>query len=262
MYPYPLFLGVDLYSILIGLAAVTALVIFAVFSNRRKLDAKYHNFILLNAVVTIVVGYGASVAFQAVYNWLGGDKFEISMGTGATFLGGLLGGAACFLIFYYGVGHFVFKDGLNVKLMYPMLDVWAVCIPAAHSVGRLGCLCAGCCHGAQTDAWYGIYMVDLGYKVVPTQLFESLFLAALATFLFIRAYKNKVGNLPLYMIIYGIWRFFAEYMRADDRGATIVSFLTPSQLVSVLLIVGGIAVYFILYFRKNKNKPQEADGKE
>jgi len=181
--------------------------------------------------------------------------FELTETTGATFLGGLLGGAACFLAFYYGIGALYFKDGLHVKMMYPMLDVFATCVPAAHAIGRLGCLCAGCCHGKATDAWYGINMVYLGYKVVPVQLFEALFLAALTVFLFYRALKNKKGNLPLYMSLYGLWRFFAEYMRDDDRGSTVVSFLSPSQLVSVLLIAGAFVVWFILY-RKRRSTTQ------
>lgn len=246
-----------LYDILLGLAVVAAVLVFCFFSNKRKLDARYHNFILANAVVTVAVGYGASVLFQALYNWLGGDKLEVNSGTGATFLGGLIGGAACFLAFYYGVGHFVFRDGLHKKLMYPMLDVFAVCIPAAHSIGRLGCLCAGCCYGRPTDAWYGIMMVDLGYKVVPVQLFESLFLAALTAFLWIRAMKGKTGNLPLYMALYGFWRFFIEYLRADDRGSTVVSFLSPSQLVSLLLILGAAAVWLILYRKKPAQEKTE-----
>jgi phosphatidylglycerol:prolipoprotein diacylglycerol transferase len=111
---------------------------------------------------------------------------------------------------------------------------------------------AGCCHGAETDAWHGIYHVSAGVKYVPVQLFEAVFLFALAAFMFYRTSKKRINGLAAYMVCYGIWRYFAEYFRADDRGSTVVSFWSPSQLVSVLLIVGGAAlgVSVYLYYKK------------
>ena len=45
--------------------------------------------------------------------------------------------------------------------------------------------------------------------------------------------------MPIYAFAYGTWRFLIEYVRADDRGETIVSFLSPSQLFALVLILGG-----------------------
>ena len=45
------------------------------------------------------------------------------------------------------------------------------------------------------------------------------------------------------MLTYGVWRFLIEYLRDDERGQTIVSFLTPSQLISVVLILGSAVVF-------------------
>ena len=45
------------------------------------------------------------------------------------------------------------------------------------------------------------------------------------------------------MVSYGIWRFIVEFFRGDDRGATVVSFLTPSQLIALLMICGSIALF-------------------
>ncbi|MCR4682137.1 MAG: prolipoprotein diacylglyceryl transferase [Clostridiales bacterium] len=246
MFPNEIIFGLTLYDILLGVAVVAAIAIFTYFSNRRKLDYRLHNFILIDTVVSVILGYGFAVLFQALWNCLETGVFELSRNTGATFLGGLVGGAAVFLGFYYLVGAAVFKDGLNRIKMPELLDCIAVCIPAAHSIGRLGCLCAGCCHGKPTDAWYGIYMVNLGRRVVPTQLFEAIFLAALAVFLFVRAVKNKRYNMPLYMAAYGIWRFPMELLRDDDRGHSFISFLTPSQLISILLIAGSAILFIVL----------------
>jgi prolipoprotein diacylglyceryltransferase len=45
------------------------------------------------------------------------------------------------------------------------------------------------------------------------------------------------------MMLYGAWRFIIEFFRGDDRGATVVSFLTPSQLIAILMILGSIALF-------------------
>ena len=258
MYPYELFWGISLYDIFLGLGVVAAIAVFTFFSNRKKLDYRLHNFILADAVATVILGYGFAILFQAVWNSLDTGVFRLSRDTGATFLGGLIGGAAVFLAVYYGIGAAVFKDRLNCRMMPELLDVFAVCIPAAHSLGRIGCLCAGCCYGKPTDAWYGIYMVDLGQKVVPTQLFEAVFLALLAALLFVRCLKGRRFNLPLYMAAYVIWRFPAELMRGDYRGHSFISFLTPSQLISVLLIAGSIVLFLVLKKVYPKAAPRES----
>ncbi|MBQ7375811.1 MAG: prolipoprotein diacylglyceryl transferase, partial [Clostridia bacterium] len=46
------------------------------------------------------------------------------------------------------------------------------------------------------------------------------------------------------MAIYGVWRFVIEYFRSDDRGSTLVSFLSPSQFIAVLMIIGSVALFF------------------
>ena len=56
----------------------------------------------------------------------------------------------------------------------------------------------------------------------------------------------------VYFLSYGIWRFFIEFLRADDRGSTVVPFLTPSQLVSLLLIAAGAVILLIRAGKRGK----------
>ena len=51
--------------------------------------------------------------------------------------------------------------------------------------------------------------------------------------------------MPIYMAVYGVWRFFIEYFRGDHRGETVVKFLTPSQLVAVILVLGAGFVWYL-----------------
>jgi len=264
MYPYELFLGITLYDVFLGIGVIASMVVFNYFSNYRRLEAKIHNIVLADAVVSVVLGYITSVFVQELWNSLDTGKYELSKNSGATFLGGLLGGAAVFLSFYFIVGAIVCKDGLHKKRVMSLFDVWATCIPVAHAFGRIGCLTAGCCYGRETDAWYGIYMVDLGKKVVPIQLFESIFLFCLFAFLFVLCRKKVHGLLPLYMIIYGAWRIPVELLRDDYRGSSFVKFLTPSQFVSVLLIIGGIVLWFLFrgYWKKHSADAVKAERKD
>ncbi len=248
MFPNEIIAGIDMYVIMLCIAGISAIITFRIAADRRGLGATLQNLCLYNAVASIVLGYYSAVLFQAFYNIPKNGGFVINSSTGATFYGGLIGGAAVFLTVYFVAGCFLLgKDGEHIKMFRTVTDIAASAIAVAHGFGRIGCLMAGCCHGAETDAWYGIYMSALGKKVVPLQLYEALVLFALFALLFYRALKGKTYNLPIYMSVYGIWRFFIEYARTDYRGTTIVSFLTPSQLTAVLMLAGAAVVWYFEY---------------
>ena len=258
MYPNDLFLGLDLYDIFICIGIVVCILVFGKLADRTALDGKLQNLVLFDAVVSIVFGYGAAVLMQAVYNMAETGKFELASNTGATFYGGLVGGAAVFIAFYFIVGHFVFKDGYHARNFFGTANCAISSVVVAHAFGRIGCLMAGCCHGKATDAWYGIMMHgDLGYrKYVPVQLFESVFLFALFAYLVYRIYHRKSYCLPIYMVGYGVWRYLIEFLRGDSRGATFTSLLTPSQLTALIMIVGGVTLYFFERHFENKHARQ------
>ena len=146
------------------------------------------------------------------------------------------------------------KDKAHLHQFFSLLSCIAPAIAVAHGFGRLGCLTAGCCHGCQTDSWCGIMMYgNMGYaKYIPTQLFEAIFLFLLCAFLVLRAIEQKKYNFSVYTVAYGVWRFFIEYVRADYRGSTFVSFLTPSQLVAIGFISAGIALAFVERWAEKK----------
>ncbi len=261
MYPYKLFWGLDLYSLLIMVGVVICMIFIRLQADWRGFRASLQNLLLINTIAAVVLGYGAAVLLQAFYNYKKSGVFELVNSTGSTFYGGLIGGAAMFIIIYFAAGRLLFPDGYHVRHFREVSDLAAACITVAHGFGRLGCLMAGCCFGAPTSAWFGIEMVRLGYKVIPVQLFEAIFLFVLSA-VFLWGFKRKQPYLlPYYMIMYAIWRFVAEYLRADDRGATIVDFLTPSQLISVLLLAGGLLLLGIeMYLDERRLKAGATEG--
>lgn len=258
MYPYQLFFGLSLYDLCLVAGFFLALVFLRYFADRRAFPPKLQNLCIGCALAALVGGYLSAVLFQSLYNFLDGEPFAITATTGATFYGGLIGGVLIFLIAYFEGGHFVLGAGVAKKYFPALAEIAAPAIALAHGVGRIGCLFAGCCHGRVTTAWYGVYNVHLEAKTVPMQLFEALFLFALAAFLTYRLCKNKSGGLGIYLVAYAVWRFYAEYFRADDRGQTIVKNMTPSQLMAIILAVVGIAVWFVFTYLDDRRK-KEAD---
>ena len=250
MYPYKLFLGLTFYDILICVGIIICFFVFGSLADKRKLKNKLQNFSLICGMVAITLGFGSAILFQAIYNIPTAGRFEIVTNTGATFYGGLIGGVLTFIIGYFTVGTLVFKkagmDGYNKRNFFNMAACAMPSIVIAHAFGRLGCLAAGCCHGAQTDKWFGILMYgDEGLaKYVPVQLFESIFLFGLFVLLFFRASKGKIYNFALYLAAYGAWRFAVEFLRGDYRGSVGLA-VTPSQLIAIIMVCIAVGLFFL-----------------
>lgn len=249
MYPFDLIenSGINLYVVLIIVGIISALVTLRYLSTPLKMPAKVLNFTLLTTVLAIIAGWGAAMLFQAFYNFTATGVFEIK---GQTFLGGLIGGAVVFILIYVFVGNVIFKDKLQMKHFGSLLTMAPPAIVGAHAFGRLGCLTAGCCYGGITDSWIGINMYSDGVwaKRVPTQLFEALFLFALYAVMLLLILKfKKKDTVSIYLIAYGVWRFLIEFVRADsERGASLIPGLYPSQVISIFMVIGGVA-YAIIY---------------
>ncbi len=260
MYPYDLFWGITLYDVFVFLGILAAGGVFFLYASRRKFDFKLQVLVLSGASAAVILGFGSASLMQSIYNYIENGTFEWR---GMTFYGGLVGGAIVFLAVYFIGGHILYrnKSPYHLEQAFSVFGVVSCCVIVAHAFGRIGCLTAGCCHGAvyTEQKPFTVPLLHLSVDdellyteyTVPVQLFESLFLFALFGVLSYRVLKGKEDGLPLYMILYGIWRFFIEYARGDDRGETFISFLTPSQLTAILLVVGGIALLVFLIRRKN-----------
>jgi prolipoprotein diacylglyceryltransferase len=60
-----------------------------------------------------------------------------------------------------------------------------------------------------------------------------------------RVLRGKTDGLPLYLVAYGVFRYFIEFLRGDDRGASPVAFLSPSQLTALLLFAVGVFLFWL-----------------
>jgi hypothetical protein len=133
----------------------------------------------------------------------------------------------------------------------PYAEILVVCFGILLAVGRLGCLCAGCCHG-RPHRWgvrYGDRHVEEGFspalsgvRLVPVQLLESAWagIAALACLAMIVNGALKGLALAAFLPIYAIGRFACEFLRGDPfrvwRGP-----LSEAQWLSIVLCTASLA---------------------
>ena len=266
MCPEKIFLGLTLYDILICVGIIVCFFSFSYLADCARLKVKLQKYSLLVGVAAIAIGFGSAILFQAIYNIEERGGFELTLDTGATFYGGLVGGVCSFLLLYFGLSRLFFKGELRGYPQKSFFTVAGCAVPSiivAHAFGRLGCLTAGCCHGKVTNAWLGIMMYgDMGYRrYVPVQLFEAIFLFALFALLFIRARDGKRFSLSIYAISYGVWRFVIEYARADYRGSIPILGLTPSQLTALLMILVALLVIPLeMRIRSHMEREAAKDG--
>ncbi len=237
------------YALLFAAGAVLCFVLLLLVTLRRHKGCFNENlFVLIAFVVVALLSLGGAAVLDALLKWGERGAFKIS---GATFYGGLL----CALALYPPALLLIKNRTVPV---YTRLCELAACIPAGHCLGRIGCFLGGCCFGKPTGGAWGVvfpegsdaYAFYGGEAAVhPTQLYEAAFLLALFFVLF---FWLKKDALPFYCILYGIGRFCIEFLRADDRGSLFGALLSPSQILSLALIVLGGAVLAVRLLRARK----------
>lgn len=239
-----------MYGLMIAVGILACFGVIFYYGKKKKIEDKFTDFIFYNAIISIAVGFGSAALFQATYNYIENPENGFKLGGGITFIGGLIGGVICFLAVY-----FIFRK----KYKNSLLDVISMCpcgILIAHAFGRVGCFFAGCCYGKETDSFLGVQFPDLPHPVHPTQLYEAAFLFLLfGVCFYLLMKKNFKHNLSVYLIAYGIFRFLIEFLRADDRGALVGS-LSPSQFWSIVMVIAGVGVYFLLNYLYKKHPPK------
>jgi phosphatidylglycerol:prolipoprotein diacylglycerol transferase len=154
--------------------------------------------------------FGAKLVYLAAEGWLHWHDPNrwIQLATGKTIVGGLLGG-------YLGVE--LSKRCLGYTSATG--DWFALMTPITIIMGRIGCWFHGCCLGIRcSESWYTLRDRN-GVARWPSVQVEILFNAlALGTVLYLR--KRRVlpaQHFHLYLIGYGLFRFFHEFARETPR---------------------------------------------
>ncbi|MBR6728154.1 MAG: prolipoprotein diacylglyceryl transferase [Clostridia bacterium] len=254
MLPEPLFWNIHMYGVMIAVGLLGLFLILFFVGKKIGLESRFIDFMFYAGTASIVVGFFAAALFQGIYNYIEDPARGFSISRGSTFLGGLIGGATTFFAAY-----FIFRKRYKNRL-YEIMSLLPCCVLVAHAFGRLGCFFAGCCYGVESDSAFAVQFPKLRHPVLPTQLYESIFLfVLLAVCLFLLIKFGFRHNMSVYLIAYGIFRFIIEFWRDDERGELIGS-ISPSQFWSIVMVVLGIGLVFVMEYLGKKRRAQLADA--
>jgi phosphatidylglycerol:prolipoprotein diacylglycerol transferase len=239
------------YGFLVSLGVLIGLWISVRNSERLGYDGdKAWN---LGILVVLCGILGAKVLYIInEWGYYSAHKNEIfsitTLQAGGVFSGGLLAAFAA-------AAWYVWKNHMPAL---GTCDAFAPGLALGHSIGRLGCFAAGCCYGKPTHQWWGVTFTNplafqitgtpLNIPLEPTQLFECA--VELANFIFLmwllkrRKFDGQVFG--AFMFIYGIARFFLEYLRDDPgRGSVFGGAITGTQLIAIGLVVAGGLIWWL-----------------
>lgn len=243
MHPYIIDGVLSSYSLMLIIGIFSALGLFKFLTKHEGISKEVYDFYSTAAVVAIAVGLCSAFLFQSVYNFLETGVFKIS---GLTFMGGLIGGVVTFIL----ITVFSRKKYMRAYF-FPAAELAVLSIALGLAIGRIGCFLAGCCYGVRSE--HGVQFPHLPYKVLPTQLYESIFVFIVfaVLLLIVLKFKRVKGfNLIIFSYSYAIFRFIIEFFRGDPRGAYIGA-ISPSQFQSIVLFLVASALLFLRLYRPN-----------
>lgn len=141
-----------------------------------------------------------------------------------------------------------------------LTDILVICLIIGQILGRWGNFFNGEAYGPETSLNFlkSIHIPNFiiegmnigGTYYHPTFLYESIWnIIGLIILLIIKKYHKRIGTrTSVYLIHYGIGRFFIESLRQDSL---MLGNLRIAQLVSILMILFGI--FMFIFRRKEEN---------
>ena len=220
-------------------------------------------FMVLAGIIGAKVLYVINDWSSNANNWR--EIFSLNtLQAGGVFSGGLL--AALIVGAWYMRSHH----------MPPLrtMDAFAPGLAFGHVLGRFGCFSAGCCFGKPTNHFWGVTFTNplansvsgtpLGVRIEPTQLIEAA--AEFFNFVLLMGLlKRKTFDgqvFATFMMLYGIERFFIEFLRDDPgRGEVFGGLMSGTQLISVGLVICGGLIWWLRSNVPSKNQsPLAARG--
>ena len=170
---------------------------------------------------------------------------------GMSFHGGLIGVMIALALFSRKVN----------KNFIDIMDFFAPLVPIGLGFGRIGNFIGGELWGRQTDvAWGMIFPSDPDALVRhPSQLYQA-FLEGVVLFAFLLWFSRKprprAAVSSLFLIGYGLQRFFVEFYRQPDShiGFDLAGWLTRGQLLSIPMILIGAVIFYAAYIKNKRQK--------
>lgn len=159
---------------------------------------------------------------------------------GMSFHGGLLG----VIVAIYWFGRKTNKDFLSIG------DFVAPLIPIGLGAGRIGNFINAELWGRTTDVPWGMVFPGAGdLPRHPSMLYEFFFegVVLFAMIIWFSAKPRPKGSIgALFLVGYGVFRFFIEFFRQPDAHLVhpLFKFITMGQILSIpMILIGGWIIY-------------------
>ncbi|MFH1574151.1 MAG: prolipoprotein diacylglyceryl transferase [Acidobacteriota bacterium] len=242
---------VHTYGLLLAAAFIAGIWLTSRNARKRNLDVDAIWNMGLIVIFAALVGAKA-LLFVSDYSYYAehpGEIFSLStLRSTGVFYGGLL-------LAIVAAAWYLRRSNLPG---WQVADMAAPGIALGQSIGRLGCLSAGCCYGKPTHLPWGITFTDryafdnvgvpLNVPLHPTQIYESAGTLLIFVYLMWRlSRRHFTGQIILeYLAAYATLRFLIEFYRDDERGFLFQGLLSTSQFIGLLTVAAALALFFHL----------------
>jgi phosphatidylglycerol---prolipoprotein diacylglyceryl transferase len=248
------------YGLMLGIAFLIGSTLFSKELKRLKIE---ENIGITITFISIICGIVGSKIFYIIEEWNFGKGNSLSYyltpdnlfsPAGLTFYGGVI--LSILIIYFY-----CRRKKVSIMLI---LDAMSPGAAIAYGLARIGCHLSGDgCYGIDVKGTFweflgysyskGIVPTKLGELVHPTPLYELGF--AIVAFFILLSLRKKMkysGQLfYIYIILTGIPRLLVEFIRLNPK---IIFGLSQAQIISILMILTGIAMLIIKRNKGNEIK--------
>jgi phosphatidylglycerol:prolipoprotein diacylglycerol transferase len=213
-----------------------AIIAALILAKKQKLDY----YMLLNSAVLIILGgtIGGRIFYLIfVEKTYALTEFPKVWEPGSSMQGGAM---LAFLLVYF---YLKYKKA-NILDYF---DVIGISFILFNAIKRIGCFLNWCCYGIESSLPWAI-KVGNDVSRHPTQIYTSIINLIIFVILFKMYKKSKKPSgyyFGITFIIYGIFRFFIEFIRINPR----IFYLTLPQIGSLTAVILGAVVMKIV----NKN---------
>lgn len=210
----------SLYGLILGICFVIGIEYF--YKHNQIISKKQENIFIFSTLISGLIG---ARIYGIIADWSYFSQNPIQIlnlrGGGLGIFGGLIGAIAFILIF-------CLKNKINILSVFNTLSP---IIPLCQSIGR----------------WGNFFNHEI-YSVTgqPVWFYESI----LMLLVFFILQKTKTHQTGIYLISYGIIRFFLEFIRTDTISIFILSL---AQILSLIFVIfGGI----IIKYENSRHQPR------
>ncbi len=253
-------LEIKFYGLIMAVSMLLGVLLACKLAKKRGI--KSDDIFMLALIVLPCAVVGARLYYCIFYedNYTFLRLLNIREG-GLAIYGGVIGGAIGIIIFAL-----IKRDW---KIIFVLMDVCVPCLILGQALGRWGNFFNQEAYGNLITNEkhqffpYGVFISKHGINswFQATFFYESMWnLIGLGILLFVYSKSNLTGTTTAcYLIWYGIGRTWIEGLRSDSLylGSTGIR---VSQLLSILLIITGVAVFAINVYRYIKLKKGKTNG--